>query len=187
MTPVTLPGSWLAPDGAEHACALRGTCLDDLELGGAPIPDPGAGIVVRVPEAGTLDARVVNSTPDGVRLSVEGGPGRLRRIDGRLRWAFRNVLAASEQRQNARVVPHKREVTVLWDGSEMSARLADVSVDGAAVILLPRPVTETDASAPGSPGTRWWTRRWLRGGVRHPLRERPAGAGTPRKPAARLS
>lgn len=139
MTPVTLPGSWLAPDGAEHPCALRGTCLDDLELGGAPMPDPGAGIVVRVPEVGTLDARVVNYTPGGVRLTVEGGPERLRRIDGRLRWAFRNVLAPSEQRQNARVVPHRREVAVLWDGSEMSARLADVSVDGAAVILVPRP------------------------------------------------
>lgn len=143
---VALPGAWLGADGAEHECTIRGTCLDDLELGGGPELELGVRVVVRVPDVGTFDARVAHSTPDGVRLAIDVGPDRRRRLDGRIRWAFQNVVAPSEQRRNARVVPNRRDVAVLSDGSEVLGRIADVSADAAAIILTPRPAIGSPVS-----------------------------------------
>ncbi len=143
---VALPGAWLGADGVEHACTMRGTGLDDLDLVGGPELEPGARVVVRMPDVGTLDARVVHSTPDGVRLAIDGSPDRRRRLDGRLRWAFGNAVAPSDQRRNARVVPRRTDVAVVWDGAELPGRLADVSAEGAAVVLKPRPAIGSPVS-----------------------------------------
>jgi hypothetical protein len=140
---VELPGRWLDPAGVERDCTVVGDTPDALQVRTAAAPLEGARVVCRVPDLGTLRGLARGPSANGFRLEVQAGEEARRRLAARLRWHAAGPGPGAERRDAIRIVPHRPEVRVAWDGGGCLGRLRDVSTHGAAVELDPLPPVGT--------------------------------------------
>jgi hypothetical protein len=136
---IELVGRFLAPDGSERACRLRVASLDDMQVVGGGVLSEGTPVICDIAGLGLLRASAGLPTPGGFTLILETGDAQRTRLAARLGWHQAKALGRVDLRRNARVVPAWTAVSVRWPGGEVEGTLRDVSADGTAVDLSPRP------------------------------------------------
>ncbi|GJE79128.1 PilZ domain-containing protein [Methylorubrum thiocyanatum] len=139
---VMLPGRILLPQGEECTCRFLSSGDDDLRAVIERDVAVGSRVVCHVDGLGVVDATVNRVSSDGLRLSLQGSPNRKARLAMRLAWHRARLNGQADRRGADRVTPLDPVVEVaLADGTNVSARIADLSATGAALeMAVPPPM-----------------------------------------------
>lgn len=132
---VSLIGRYMLEDRQEYPCQARDMSPGGLLLS-APFPGRiGERIVVYLDEVGRIEGRVVRLVPGGFAMTVATTARKRDKLAAQLTWlANRNVLGLPEDRRHDRIVPSAPLTTLhLPDGRQITCRLIDVSISGAAM------------------------------------------------------
>jgi PilZ domain len=118
----------------------------DMSPGGLSLIAPvrgliGERIVVYLDHIGRIEGQIVRHTALGLALSIAATIRKRDKLASQLTWlANRQILGLPEDRRHERIVPRHTAVRVkLPSGREVTARLIDVSLSGAALTLADRP------------------------------------------------
>ena len=106
------------------------------------VADVGERIVIYLDELGRFEGELVRSFENGFAVKIIGTAYKREKIANQLTWIVnKNQLDLAEDRAHERVVSLKQYIKItLSDGSEHDARLLDVSIGGASLSLLPKPL-----------------------------------------------
>jgi hypothetical protein len=143
--PLALFGRYMLSSRQEYPCQTQNVSPGGLALV-APVRGLiGERVVVCLEHLGRLEGQIVRHTPLGLALAIGATMRRRDRLTTQITWlAERRSLGLSESRRHERVVPRHTPVVVRIPGEgEVTGRLIDVSVSGAAITLGNRPALGT--------------------------------------------
>jgi hypothetical protein len=131
----------------------------DMSPGGLALVAPvkgliGERIVIYLEHVGRIEGQIVRHTELGLALSIAATIRKRDRLASQLTWlANRHSLGLPEDRRHERIVPRHTAVLVKTaDGRDVTARLIDVSLSGAALKLSDPPVIGTVITLGKTPG-----------------------------------
>jgi hypothetical protein len=137
---VSLLGRYMLADRREFPCQTL-----DMSPGGVALVAPVAGrpgdrIVVYLDHLGRIEGTIVRLIPNGFTMSI-GASGRKRdKLAAQLTWlATRHVLGMPEDRRHDRIEPRHATTALVIEDQEVTCRVLDVSLSGAAVAVEARP------------------------------------------------
>lgn len=97
----------------------------------------GEPILCRLNNIGLLSGWIVGLTHSGFAITLDISTARRGRIAARVAWLMERGALGGDQRENPRIVPHHRAVTVrLPDGRSITGQIEDLSKSGAKISLL---------------------------------------------------
>ena len=159
-SPASVPPARRAVDRRRHQ-RVRGSVLGrymlasrqeypcqsvDMSPGGLSLVTPvrglvGERIVIYLEHLGRIEGQVVRHTELGLALSITATIRKREKLAAQLTWlANRQSLGLAEDRRHERIVPRSSAVLVQGTASgEVTGRLIDVSLSGAAVSLAEWP------------------------------------------------
>ena len=135
--PLTVKGRFLAPDGSEHACAIRDMSLSGIALMcDAPVAI-GAHLIVYLDDFGRFEGDVVRTFDGGFAIETTLSGPRRERVAERLA-AYAKGEKGISARAFARYAPaeagiEESSVLTLQDGHTAPCRIVDMSLGGANV------------------------------------------------------
>jgi hypothetical protein len=138
---VNLLGRYMLADRREFPCQVV-----DMSPGGMAVIAPvngkaGERIIAYVDHLGRLEGSIVRQFTNGFAMTIAATVRKRDKIAAQLTWlANREILGLPEDRRHGRVVP--RESTsnlVLPNGTNVSCRIIDMSLSGAAISATNRP------------------------------------------------
>lgn len=142
---LSLLGRYMLSSRREYPCQTL-----DMSPGGLALVAPvrgliGERIVVYVEHLGRIEGQIVRHTDLGIALSIGATLRKRDKLASQLTWlANRQSLGLPEDRRHERIVPRHTAVLVRpANGAEVTARLIDVSLSGAALTLADRPAIGT--------------------------------------------
>lgn len=139
---IATKGRYCLLDGEDVPCLANISGSDTIELcrlTQGPLPKSGARVTCYLDDIGLVDGIVLHGLPDGFALQVMANPERRFRLEARLAW-LRSAEARNDQRKAARIVPVHRAVQIRLEETEAAeAIVADLSMTGAALLLVERP------------------------------------------------
>ena len=151
--PVVVMGRYMLEDRQEFPCQTR-----DISPGGllltAPFPGRiGERVVLYLDELGRLEGRVARTVPGGFAMTIATSIRKRDKLAAQLTWlANRSVLGMPEDRRHERIVPRAAMVIVtLADGRQLTCRLIDISVSGAAMTCETRLEKGMDVTVGSTP------------------------------------
>jgi hypothetical protein len=131
----------------------------DMSPGGLSLVTPvrgliGERIVVYLDHIGRIEGQIVRHTELGLALSIAATIRKRDKLASQLTWlANRQSLGLPEDRRHERIVPRHTAVLVRTaDGREVTARLIDVSLSGAALTFGERPEIGSSLTFGRTPG-----------------------------------
>ena len=134
---VALLGRYMLADRQEYPCQTS-----DVSPGGALLTAPVSGVVgervvVYLEHLGRVEGKITRHLPTGFALSISAAFRKRDKLASQLTWlANRQALGLPEDRRHERIAPTSpMAVLRLESGREMSVRLIDVSLSGAAMSL----------------------------------------------------
>ena len=138
---VNLLGRYMLADRREFPCQVV-----DMSPGGMAVIAPvngkaGERVIAYVDHLGRLEGSIVRQFTNGFAMTISATVRKRDKIAAQLTWlANREILGLPEDRRHGRVVP--REATsnlVLPNGTNVSCRIIDMSLSGAAISATNRP------------------------------------------------
>lgn len=139
--PVALLGRYMLTSRQEYPCQTL-----DISPGGIALVAPvrgliGERIVVYLEHLGRIEGQIVRHTQLGLALSIGATIRKRDKLASQLTWlANRQTLGLPEDRRHERIVPRHTAVVVGIPGvGEITGRLIDVSLSGAAVAMAEQP------------------------------------------------
>lgn len=142
---VNVLGRFMLADRNEYPCQVV-----DMSPGGAALMTPvqggvGERIVAYIDHVGRIEGEITRLIEGGFAMSVNATPRKRDKLAAQLTWlANRHVLNLPEDRRHERITPKKPFSDVLLpDGTEVRAKIIDVSLSGAALALAVRPAIGT--------------------------------------------
>lgn len=140
---IALLGRYMLADRREYPCQTVDISPGGVRLVCAVPGEIGERVVIYLEHLGRIEGTISRILPDGFAVALSATPHKREKIASQLTWlANRASLGLPEDRRHERVVPRQSAVTLrLDDGSEVPARLIDVSLSGAALACdLPLPM-----------------------------------------------
>ena len=132
--PVLLHGRFMLPNRTEHECVVT-----DMSPGGARLRAGDKGlindrVVAYVETIGRIEGSIVRHTEDGFAMTILGTARRRDKLASQLTWLTnRGELGLPEDRRHERYVPRNPVARLTTtSGAEVTVRLIDVSLSGAA-------------------------------------------------------
>lgn len=138
---VSLLGRFMLEDRREFPCQTINMSPGGVALT-APVPARvGERVVAYLDHIGRIEGIAVRQFERGFAMSIWATLRRRDKLADQLTWlANRGTLGLPEDRRHERVAPRDALSTVTFpDGTEVSCRVMDVSLSGAAVISDLRP------------------------------------------------
>lgn len=144
--PLTLLGRFMRSNKQEYPCKLV-----DISVGGAALMSPvsvddGEAIIVYLDFLGGLEGRVVRQLAGGFAIELNATPHKREKLAAQLTWLInRNELDPAEARRHERVAPRNPTSSLkLEDGSSVPCQVIDVSISGAAIATVARPLVGSE-------------------------------------------
>ena len=144
---ISLPVRFLAVGGGEH----RGL-LFDMSPGGVSVtseikPAIGSRTVLYIDDIGRVEGDVTRHHLYGFAIRLTSTQNRRDKIAERLIFhANRHRLREEDLRHHERVEMDQATKCTMPDGSEISCRILDLSLSGAAIAIEPKPTIGADVS-----------------------------------------
>jgi PilZ domain len=138
--PLAVLGRYMLSTRQEYPCQTV-----DMSPGGLSLVTPvrgliGERIVVYLEHLGRIEGQIVRHTELGVALAIGATIRKRDKLASQLTWlANRQALGLPEDRRHERIVPRHTAVRVAVAGRELTGRLVDVSLSGAALTLAEQP------------------------------------------------
>lgn len=131
---INVLGRYMLEDHKEYPCHIR-----DMSPGNISISAPASGkigetVVVYVDHVGRIEGPAIRVFDGGFAISMNAPANKREKLSTQLTWlANRHELNLPEDRRHTREAPSKANATLtLQDGSELSAKVIDMSLSGAA-------------------------------------------------------
>lgn len=151
---VAILGRYMLASRQEYPCQSV-----DMSPGGLSLVAPvrgltGERIVIYLEQIGRIEGQIVRHTELGLALSIGATLRKREKLAAQLTWlSNRQSLGLPEDRRHERIVPRNAAVILKAAGSpDMTARLIDVSLSGAAMSVLKRPPLGTLVTLGSTPG-----------------------------------
>jgi c-di-GMP-binding flagellar brake protein YcgR len=138
--PLAVLGRYMLSTRQEYPCQTV-----DMSPGGLSLVTPvrgliGERIVVYLEHLGRIEGQIVRHTELGVALAIGATIRKRDKLASQLTWlANRQALGLPEDRRHERIVPRHTAIRVAVAGRELTGRLVDVSLSGAALTLAEQP------------------------------------------------
>ena len=138
---VHLLGRYMLPDRREFPCQVINMSPGGLALLGPGIGNLGDRVIAYLDHIGRVEGKITRIIDNGFAMSVGATPRKRDKLAAQLTWlANRDILNLPEDRRHDRIVPRNPiSLLTLEDGSQMSCRIIDLSLSGAAISGEKRP------------------------------------------------
>jgi hypothetical protein len=145
---VHLLGRYMLPDRREFPCQVINMSPGGLALLGPGIGNVGDRVIAYLDHIGRVEGKVTRIIDNGFAMSVGATPRKRDKLAAQLTWlANRDILNLPEDRRHDRIVPRNPiSLLTLEDGSQMTCRIIDLSLSGAAIAAEKRPPLNTQVS-----------------------------------------
>jgi hypothetical protein len=134
---VNLLGRYMLADRREFPCQVL-----DMSPGGMALVAPVCGkagerVVAYIDHLGRLEGNIVRVVENGFAMSISATPRKRDKLAAQLTWlANRHILGLPEDRRHGRIVPRNpRSLLVMPNGTNVTCRIIDMSLSGAAVAI----------------------------------------------------
>jgi hypothetical protein len=138
---VDLLGRYMLEDRREFPCQVI-----DMSPGGLAMIAPQCGrlggrVVAYIDHVGRLEGSITRILPSGFSMTIAASQRKRDKLAAQLTWlANRDILNLPEDRRHDRIVPRNPiSLLTLEDGSQMTCRIIDMSMSGAAIAAENRP------------------------------------------------
>ena len=138
---VHLLGRYMLPDRREYPCQVINMSPGGLALFAQGIGNVGDRVVAYLDHIGRVEGKITRIIDNGFAMSVGATPRKRDKLAAQLTWlANRDILNLPEDRRHDRIVPRNAiSVLTLEDGRQMTCRIIDMSLSGAAIAAEHRP------------------------------------------------
>ena len=138
---VNLLGRYMLADRQEYPCQVA-----NMSPGGMAVIAPVSGqegerVIAYIDHLGRLEGKIARLYQNGFAMTVSATPRKRDKLAAQLTWiANRHILNLPEDRRHGRITP-RNPVTHLAmpNGTNMTCRIIDLSLSGAAVLTDQRP------------------------------------------------
>jgi hypothetical protein len=138
---LNLLGRYMLEDRREFPCQVVDMSPGGMSLIAPVIGQPGERVVAYVDHVGRLEGKIARTMANGFAMTVSATPRKRDKLAAQLTWlANRDILNLAEDRRHGRLIP-KRPTTqlVLPNGTNITCRIIDASLSGAAIATPERP------------------------------------------------
>ena len=145
---VHLLGRYMLPDRREFRCQVINMSPGGLALLGPGIGNVGDRVIAYLDHIGRVEGKITRIIDNGFAMTVGATPRKRDKLAAQLTWlANRDILNLPEDRRHDRIVPRNPIcVLTLEDGVQMSCRIIDLSLSGAAIAAEKRPPLHSHVS-----------------------------------------
>lgn len=145
---VHLLGRYMLPDRREFPCQVINMSPGGLALLGPGIGNVGDRVIAYLDHIGRVEGKVTRIIDNGFAMTIGATPRKRDKLAAQLTWlANRDILNLPEDRRHDRIVPRNPIcVLTLEDGMQVSCRIIDLSLSGAAIAAEKRPPLHSHVS-----------------------------------------
>ena len=145
---VHLLGRYMLPDRREFPCQVINMSPGGLALLGPGIGNIGDRVIAYLDHIGRVEGKITRIIDNGFAMTVGATPRKRDKLAAQLTWlANRDILNLPEDRRHDRIVPRNPIcVMTLEDGAQMTCRIIDLSLSGAAIAAEKRPPLHSHVS-----------------------------------------
>jgi hypothetical protein len=139
---IRVSGRFMREDRTEHACDVLNMSPGDLNFRSISPCNPGERVIAYLDHVGRIEGRVTRLTEDGFAAEIVASERKREKLAAQLTWLVnRHELNLPEDRRHERAANGANMATVLEleDGRKYPARLIDLSLSGAAVMVAHKP------------------------------------------------
>jgi c-di-GMP-binding flagellar brake protein YcgR len=138
---VHLLGRYMLPDRREFPCQVINMSPGGLALLAPGIGNVGDRVIAYLDHIGRVEGKITRIIDNGFAMSVGATPRKRDKIAAQLTWlANRDILNLPEDRRHDRIIPRNPiALLTLEDGSQMTCRIMDMSLSGAAIVAERHP------------------------------------------------
>ena len=140
---VNLLGRYMLADRREFPCQVIDMSPGGMAVVAPVVGTPGERVIAYVDHLGRLEGKIARVFPNGFAMTIAATARKRDKLAAQLTWlANRNILNLPEDRRHGRFVPHKPVARVVMpNGVNVTCRIIDVSLSGAALASDVRPPT----------------------------------------------
>jgi len=142
---VNLLGRYMLADRREYPCQVANMSPGGMALVAPVNGHEGERVIAYVDHVGRLEGTITRVYQNGFAMTVSATLRKRDKLAAQLTWlANRHILNLPEDRRHGRIVP-RRPVThmVMPDGIQITCRIIDLSLSGAAISTDQRPAIGT--------------------------------------------
>jgi len=138
---VNLLGRYMLQDRREFPCQVRDISPGGLAIIAPVIGEIGERVIAYVDHLGRLEGRIARHIDNGFAMTILATPRKRDKLAAQLTWlANREILDLPEDRRHDRTMPGRTAARLtLADGQQITGRLIDLSLSGAALAVTIRP------------------------------------------------
>jgi hypothetical protein len=145
---VHLLGRYMLPDRREFPCQIINMSPGGLAMLAPGIGNVGDRVIAYLDHIGRVEGKITRIIDNGFAMNVGATPRKRDKLAAQLTWlANRDILNLPEDRRHDRIVPRNPiALMTLEDGSQMTCRIIDLSLSGAAIAAENRPPVQSRVS-----------------------------------------
>jgi hypothetical protein len=151
---VNLLGRYMLSDRREFPCQVTNMSPGGMALIAPVIGTEGERVIAYVDHIGRLEGVVTRVFQNGFSMSIAATVRKRDKLAAQLTWlANRHILGLPEDRRHGRIVPsNPRARLVLPNGLNITCRVIDMSLSGAAVATDQKPPIGSMVTVGKTPG-----------------------------------
>ena len=139
---VVLPGRYILEDRREYPCQTIDISPGGVAFAGtAPEARVGERVIAYLNQIGRVEGTITRHFDEGFAIQMKLPVLKREKLADQLTWlANRQALGMAEDRRHERIAPRISHSTLkLPSGQEYMAKLVDISISGAALIVAAKP------------------------------------------------
>lgn len=138
---VVLPGRYMLEDRREYACQTIDISPGGVALAGMARGGVGERVIAYLNQIGRVEGTIARHLDDGFAIRMKLPIIKREKLADQLTWlANRQALGMAEDRRHERIPPRVSHSTLkLPSGQEHLAKLIDISISGAALLVAAKP------------------------------------------------
>src|SRR2546421_10659123 len=138
---IHLLGRYMLPDRRELPCQIITMSPGGLALLAPGIGNVGDRVIAYLDHIGRVEGKITRIIDNGFAMTIGATSRKRDKLAAQLTWlANRDILNLPEDRRHDRLVPRNPIALItLEDGTQMTCRVIDLSLSGAAIAAENRP------------------------------------------------
>lgn len=151
---LSLSGRYMLSDHREYPCQTVNMSPGGVRIIAPVIGDIGSRVVIYLDHIGRLEGQIVRHSEGGFAAQLRVPPLKREKLADQLTWlANRHILGLPEDRRHERLEPvAKRAVMKFPDGKQITVRIIDISLSGAAIAMDTQPPIGTSVTIGSTKG-----------------------------------
>ena len=138
---VNLMGRYMLQDRQEFPCQVNNMSPGGMALTAPVIGVVGERVIAYVDHLGRLEGKIARLLDNGFAMTIAATPRKRDKLAAQLTWiANRHILDLPEDRRHGRIIPRNPMARlIMTNGLNMTCRIIDISLSGAAIASAERP------------------------------------------------